>query len=503
MKQNISLLLILFMVLLLSVFNIGVLKVEAASQSKYFVSGQLFYKKLSGDKLEVCGVKKNTKTLIIPSKVTYNGKTYTVTKIADYDPYDHDATITEKNKEGSYVDIDFPTIKYYRYDRTDGKKFPSGIFEFSEAGIEKIVFPSTLTYIGEGAFYGCKELKSISFAKKYKKLTIGKKAFLGKKVKSITFPEGTYELKENATGCIPSIKIPSTVKKIGPGVVNYNTKKVIISKKNKKFKMKNGILYTKNEKKLINASAKVPKNVKISEKTTAIGERAFAKTKVQKVTLNSKIKSIPKAAFAGCEKLVSVTGMENVTQIDYAAFWECKKLKSIGEVSKLNKIARASFWETPCLSLNLSATIQNIDTWAFSGINHGMGFKINIPTENPYFVTEGGFLIKKEKAKRIVMMQMENIEKVVVPEGVTDISVEIGGNRCKEIILPTSLKVQGGDIYTKMGTVIYKSIPAPTFEDDIVVDAYQIYVPKGCLEEYKKKISIVYYDNQEPIKEIQ
>lgn len=220
-----------------------------------------------------------------------------------------------------------------------------------ERNIKTIILSDTLTYIGEGAFCGCPDLEKVIFAKKYKKLVVGINAFSGSNLKSITFPEGTYELKRCAAGSIPNISIPSTVKKIGAEVVNADTKKVTISSRNKNFKMKDGMLYSYNEKKLLGASANVKNVVTISKRTTSIAGNTFARTKVKRVNLNNKIKIISKGAFAYYNKLERVTGTNAVGKIEYAAFARCSKLKTIGKMTKLNSIERAAFWQDKKLQI--------------------------------------------------------------------------------------------------------------------------------------------------------
>ena len=66
-------------------------------------------------------------------------------------------------------DVEFPTL----LDTIDTSAF-------YETGIKKLVLPSSLTKIGDKAFYGCKSLTSVSFSDKDVKLEeIGASAFYG------------------------------------------------------------------------------------------------------------------------------------------------------------------------------------------------------------------------------------------------------------------------------------------------------------------------------------
>ena len=490
MKQKGNILLgVMCIVMLLVVSGYGRIQTKAAGKNKYFLSGQLYYKTVSDSKVEVCGTKTTEGTLIIPGKVSYKGKNYTVTGIANHKPYYQDVPVTEKTADGACVDIDFPGWKYYRYDRADGKSFPNGVEWISNCGIKKVVFPSTLTYIGDGAFGGCTKLKTVTFAKKYKKLVIGKNAFNGKKIKKIVFPEGTSELKENAAGVTPDIIIPATVKKIDAGVINYKTKNVTISKKNKKFKMKKGILYTKDERKLLGVSARAGENIKISNKTVLIGENAFAKSRVKKVALSSRITQIPKGAFAGCSKLETVTGTENVTEIGYAAFEGCTKLTGIGIMPALKKIGRAAFWNVNNLKLTVSSGMD-IDNYAFSGTGYSTSVKVKVPEHDSKYAYVNGLLIKTEGENKTVIMQDADMEKIEVPEGVTEAAVKLGSEKCREIILPLSLEVQSGRFTVNAGTITFKNPAVPVFKEDFDIrnsgtNPAVVIVPAGSLAKYR------------------
>lgn len=539
MKKKCNVLLkILSVALLLAFFGIGSIKAEAAKKSTYFLFGDICYKVIAKDKAAVCGIvakystnsdETNWKSSIlqIPSSVIYKGKKYKVTEIVDQKIYFEGDSESENTIDGRGVWLNLPRYNSYQYDYYPNMKLKRAeiLCEFKGAdNIRTVILPNTLTYIGEGAFCGCPNLEKVVFARKYKKLTVGVNAFSGKKLKSIIFPEGTYELKANAAGMTQNITIPSTVKKIGYGVVNASTEKVTISKKNKKFKMKDGILYSKDEKTLLGVSASVKGTVKISSKTKNIAKNAFACSKVKEVVLNKKITKISKGTFAYCIKLKKVLGTESVTNIDYAAFAGCKKLTSIGKIPKLVNISRAAFWGADKLKIELSANIRNIDTYAFSGTLIPTEVKVSIVEENPVFFVKGGFLIKKEGKKQTVLLQLVKLaesDKIIVPEGVTDIPVAIRRKGYKEIIFPTTIKYHDAAIWGEGGTVVYLAKNVPEFGENYgigVVNATSLagnnieidyaneigsdkrillIVPKGSLQEYKKAITNVYSVREE------
>ncbi|MDE5778163.1 MAG: leucine-rich repeat domain-containing protein [Lachnospiraceae bacterium] len=254
----------------------------------------------------------------IPSDTTYKGTKYKIKEIADHNYYSHFGPAewdSEDSIDGKEVGINLPEYRGYSY-----FDLPSDLYDFNMAeNIKTVILPGTLNYIAKGVFCGMPKLEKVVFADKYKKLTVGTNAFSDTKLKSITFPKGIYELKQCAAGSIPTIYIPSCVTKIGPEVVNADTKKVVISKKNKTFKIKNRMLYSYNEKKLLGASANVKSVVTVSKKTRNIARNVFSRTKVKQVNLNQ-INTIPTGAFAYCKKLTKVTETKAVSKVNYAAF---------------------------------------------------------------------------------------------------------------------------------------------------------------------------------------
>lgn len=506
----------LFMIVLLSFSGISTLRVEAAKkvkQSKYFIAEDICYKIIAKDRVAVCGLKLKvdkelihrtwkSDTLRIPSYVTCKGKKYKVTEIADHNYYSHSGPVewdSEGDVYGKIEGINPP--KYRRYSYFD-LPMDDDLYEFwSAENIKTVILPDTLTYIGEGAFCKWPKLEKVVFAKKYKKLTIGINAFSGLKWKSITFPEGTYELKRCAAGSIPEITIPSTVKKIGAEVVNADTKKVTISKGNKKFKMKDGILYSYDEKQLLGASANVKSSVTISKKTRSIAKNAFSRTNVKQVNLRNQIKSIPKGAFAYCKKLEKVSGTNAITKIEYAAFTECSKLKTIGKVPRLNRIARAAFWQNKKLKIHLSSTIKNIDEYAFGCKGYACRISVTVAAGNPYFFVKDGALIKKEGEEQILLIQTGMKEKeglTILPEGITNIPVAVSILNGDGIIFPITLKQQNAKIFAEAAPVVYQTMNPPDFGIyySLAEDKATIYVPKGAVDTYKKEISDAYYGEE-------
>lgn len=165
---------------------------------------------------------------------------------------------------------------------------------------------------------------------------------------------------------ITSVKIPSTVKKIYGAAFGENAacKKYVISSANKNYVVKDGVLFTKDMKKLVSYPAgkkgstyKIPKGVKTIECT------AFAGAKyLKKVTFSSSVKTVSLSAFLKCKKLTKVTCNKKLKTIEAGAFYNCSKLKSIALKKGLKTIQADAFGKTKALKkLTIPKSVTTLD----------------------------------------------------------------------------------------------------------------------------------------------
>lgn len=448
-----------------------------------FAKGGIAYRVIGNRKVEVVGFTKNKSVISIPEKVKYKNKSYKVTQVADMELHERDSA-PPVYLEGQYAPSDYYPDEYMTpVSRVD-------ILLQEEISCTKLILPKTLEYIGEGAFYDCK-IQNVEFASKYKKLVIGKYTFGRRGPKTVIFPEGTKEIGDYATWHVNTISFPKSVKKIGSGVATYNTKKIKVHPKNKHFKMKSGMLYTKNEKGLIGITQKVAEKskIKVSSKTNYMSDYVFAYCKAKKITLGGHVLEISRGAFDGCRNMTEVEGTETVKAIRYGAFDGCSSLQTIEDVSGVEIIEDAAFWETNKLTLPISAKMD-IAPNAFAGtyIDSSSKMKIIIAENDPVYTVENGLMIKTKGDSKTIIRQVEQSESIEIPEGVTSIAVALGDYmaRYKEVVFPESLKRHTGCVYIKDGTITYKSHTLPEFDRGFYICGNgTVVVPKGMLEEYK------------------
>ena len=288
-------------------------------------------------------LKRSKKTTFnYPSTINHEGKKYKLTRLSEYRSSDyfekHDIKIIPAKGQSFNV----------KSSPLDGRLYEENGLPLNYLNaVTRITIPDTMEYIGTGSLAHCYSLEEVDFAKKYDYLTFGDYVFVSNKIKSIKIPEGTYKLGTMALGTIPDISLPKSLKKIGDYVVNAYTNKISIAPNNPRFKITDGILYSKDESVLYSASANVSKNIVISSKVREIRPCAFTKANIKTVTFKNKfISRIPSGAFADCKKLTEVKGLKEIKRIDYAAFAGCSKLKSIGNPKVLYGVSKAAFWDT-------------------------------------------------------------------------------------------------------------------------------------------------------------
>lgn len=139
---------------------------------------------------------------------------------------------------------------------------------------------------------------------------------------------------------------------------------------------------------------------------------------------------------------------------------------------------------------------MTIDDYAFSGSVNDTCVQVQVPDKDTTYSYVNDLLIKTEADKKTVMMQRKDVEKVVVPEGVTNVAVVLGGLNCKEITLLTTLKEQGGGFYIKEGSIQFQNGQVPAFRNDFDIHGgrkVKVIVPKGSLDTYKKTMNDIVF----------
>ena len=151
----------------------------------------------------------------------------------------------------------------------------------------------------DACFFECRQLNNIKLPLNLKKLSY--QTFAGcSNLQTIELSPNLEELEsESLVGIsITKLKFPSTLKTIGDRALNISKLQEIDTSENNYFELKNGVLYTKDFKKLIMALSNVT-SITIEDKTETIQAFAFEIcTKLSSIYLSAKVQNIGEAVFS-------------------------------------------------------------------------------------------------------------------------------------------------------------------------------------------------------------
>jgi hypothetical protein len=208
-------------------------------------------------------------------------------------------------------------------------------------GLEEVVLPSSMQYIGLHAFYGCMNLKKINLTHSIK--NIGTDAFAFTAIKEITIPNS---IEPQYTGGM------STNILMGLGT--------FAESQLEKATLENGIKWVPN---CMFLGTKYLKSVSIPESVTEIGVGAFHHSAISEIKLPSKLELIREAAFGYMDNLKElhlpntmkelsadfINGREGVIKVTYAG----TKADFVKKVKIVHEGPTGGVWE--------KATIQCTD----------------------------------------------------------------------------------------------------------------------------------------------
>ena len=364
-------------------------------------------------------------SISIPSSVSYNGISYTVTSIG------HLAFegVTKLNK------VTIPTT--VTSISTSSFAGCTGIVSFQVSsgntiydsrdncnaiiitatnelltGCKNTIIPNSVISIGVSAFFGCSGLTSVTIPNSV--TTIGQQAFY------------------SCSG-LTSVTIPNSVTTIGQQA----------------FYSCSGLT-----------------SVTIGNSVTSIGNSAFYKcSNLTSVTIPNSVTSIGNSAFAYCNNLTNIAIPNSVTSIGDYAFQYCSGLTSVTIPNSIISIGMAAFKNSGLTRVN----ITDLAAWC----------KIDFHDEyaNPLNTAHHLFFNGNE------------ITDLVLPNSVTTISkLAFYGNRLTSITIPSTITSIGNYAFGNYNGLRYvncrASIP-PTLGSNSLPSSIPIFIPTGTMSTYK------------------
>ena len=285
-----------------SILLLSVLCTAATAFAYDFQSGDLYYTITSSTTVTVTYQENQSNanyqgltTAIIPETVTYNGTTYSVTRI-DWCAFEYCSSLTSVTIPNSVTSIEDNTFS-------------------SCSSLTSVTIPNSVTSIGSSAFSGCSSLTSITIPNSV--ISIGWRAFNGcSSLTSITIPNSVTSIGQQAFFNVPNVVYDGTATGSpwdAKSVNGYIDGYVVYSDETKTT--------------LLACSAAATGAITIPESATKIGDYAFCEcSSLSSITIPNSVTIIGSRAFSDCSSLASITIPNSITSIGSYAFYGCSSL---------------------------------------------------------------------------------------------------------------------------------------------------------------------------------
>ena len=236
------------------------------------------------------------------------------------------------------------------------------------AGCRNTEIPNSVTSIHNVAFVGCWDLTSMTIPNSV--TSIGVAAFWGCGLTSLTIPNSVISIGDYAFfSCIhlTSVMIPNSVTSIGlnPFTSCDSLTSITVDNGNTVYDSHNNcnaIIETAS-----NTLIAGCQNTVIPNSVTSIGSEAFSGCSgLTSLTIPNSVTSIGSEAFSGCYGLTSLTIPNSVTSIGSKAFSGCSGLTSLTIPSSVTSIGDSVFYGCRGLtSLTIPNSVTGIGDFAF------------------------------------------------------------------------------------------------------------------------------------------
>ena len=261
-----------------------------------------------------------------------------------------------KNQDGNLANLPWDTIR----------KIGVGVFKNNQR-ITSVTIGAQVTEIGEGAFYGCTALTSVSYAAgNQNPLTVGAQAFYGcTKLSSVTLPASTTAIGAEVfyNTAITSFELPAALTTIGAKTF-ANSSLTSVTIPSTVTYIGNGAFASSKLTTLIFQGGNTP--LVIGTNDAIAGNGAFENTKLTSVTLPKNLESIGAYAFANIPTLTTVSIPDStLREIGTAAFKSCSALSSFNFKDGLSVIGDSAFEGAALTSVSFPRSVTYIGKNAF------------------------------------------------------------------------------------------------------------------------------------------
>ncbi len=272
-------------------------------------------------------------------------------------------------------------IEYEAFGMTDISeiKLPSTLkylSGFSGTRIKSVDVPASVETIDNHCFADCDDLKTVKLHEGLKKIGDCVFFYCGS-LKSLKIPSTVERIEGDpfVETKIKELTLPENLKYLGIdksdfGVFPTSLKKLSISKSNKYYSTKNGLLYNKKRTKfLYYPNNRGLKTLKFPESVTTVRGNAFSGAYLKKVVVGGKMRKVGKYAFAhACiDTVVFRKGLKTLGSYSFY-FAQVGKIKLPNTVKKIEKAACSA---SNLQKINIPKSVKSIGAEAFFGADLG------------------------------------------------------------------------------------------------------------------------------------
>ena len=305
-------------------------KITEADDVSQFTDNGIYYRLKSGGTLEVTGlVSWTTVAIVIPEKVTYVGREYSVTSIG-YEAFMDCSDLTFIRIPNSVTSIGNSAFSWC-------------------TGLTSVTIPNSVNIIGRSAFYNCSSLISV--------------------ISEILEP---FKIENNVFNNIPSnaeLIVPKGTKATYQATEGWNKFSKITEADEDQTFTDNGIYYNIKSDGTLEVTglaswttrADIPSSLTIDGskyRVTSIGESAFeGRSDITYLSIQYSMKSIGKNAFRDCGNSMTV----NIANLDA---W-CKMELGNEHSSPLSSAGKVLLYDVEATSINIPETVTSIGKYTF------------------------------------------------------------------------------------------------------------------------------------------
>ena len=400
--------------------------------------------------IDNCGTFAN---LVIPSSVTSEGNTYTVTSIGENAFYENSDLVSVEIPES------VTSIGKYAFNRC--------------SSLASATIPNTVTTIGEGVFYYCENLASVTIGNGV--TSISPNAFEGCGLTSITIPNNVTSIGRGAfknCSSLQSVNIHKLVTSIGGLVFNGCTglTSISVDADNTVYNSRNdcnAIIETRTNKLMSGC-----KNTVIPESVTVIGDNAFnGCTGLTSITIPDSVTTIEGQAFRECSGLERVTFDNSPTAIGTETFNGCSSLSSLSLGNSVTTIGSNAF--QGCSSLETLTIPSSVNSILGSPFKDCISLaEIIVEAGNNTYDSRNGCNAIIETSSNTLVQGCNN---TVIPNSVTAIAAAAfyGCSGLTSVTIPNSATTIGRGTFS--GCSGLTSVTIPNLVTTIELDAFS-----GC-----------------------